>query len=134
MVLVPSVRGYTPVHEVQSCLNICLICLVVYTPVVLCTGAETLVCLIASADIDRNHSQIIICKRAVCCQVSVLPGTILEEYCLACKELVSGVITGLCCKLLRITGAVVDVQIPDIAVVVKVGSLDCICSCPIPSA
>ena len=54
----------------------------------------------------RNHSKIVICKGSVFGQISICPGTVLIEYCLAVQEFIQRVIPGLCRKLRRITGAV----------------------------
>ena len=61
------------------------------------TVAETLICFVAKTNVDRDHNKVVICELAFANQVAILPGTILEEYCFACKELVTGVITCLSC-------------------------------------
>src|SRR5699024_8553448 len=93
-------------------------------PVVLGAGAQALVGLVARADVDGDHGQIVVGKQAVTHQVGVLPGAVLEEHGLAGQELVAAVVAGHAGQDGGLAGGVVDVQIENGLVVVQIGALD----------
>ena len=116
--------GDAPVHEVEGGLDVLLAGVLVDAPVVLGAGAEALVGLVAHAEVDGDHGDVVVGELALAGDVGELPGAVLIEHGLAADELVDGVGGGLHGELARVAGGVVDVEIPDGAVVVKVGALD----------
>ena len=115
--------GYAPVDERLCSSLVSFACVGVYTPIVLCTCAETLVSLVAYADVDREHAEILVLEAAFGYS-AVLPAAVLEEYCVAVDELCLRLCACLGSQLAGLAGGVVDVEIPDVLVVLKVGALD----------
>ena len=118
-----GIAGYNPFHEVQSCLDISRICILVYTPVVLGTGAQALIFFAFCANIDRKHAKIFICYFVIL-DVVVSPGTILIEDSFAKCKFAGSIFTSLTGQQSQITGRICDVKIEDLFVVVQIGSLD----------
>src|SRR5699024_9201327 len=73
---------------------------------------------------DRKDSQILISHIR---NVVVFPGSILVEDCFLCYKLCGRIVGCLRRDLCRLTGCIVDLQIPDLTVIVKVVSLDGVC-------
>ena len=94
---------------------------VVHAPEVLGTGAQTLILLAIHADVDGQHTQVVV---AQILHVIVSPGAVLVEHGLLAHELSNSIVAGLGSQQLGVAGRVGDVQVPDLLVVVEVGALD----------
>ena len=116
-----GLRGDTPVQEVQSSLNVGIRRGVVHAPEVLGTGAQALILLAIHADVDGQHTQVVV---AQILHVIVSPSAVLVEHSLLAHKLSHSVVAGLGSQQGGVTGGIGDVQIPDLLVVVQIGALD----------